>query len=131
MSKCHSVYLSKAWARESRGRKWGGEREETRDSRSITGMQDDTDFRLPLSSCRGGRGLVRAIFGGVSVGRGNGGQKVSRILYAERLHPEGKYCPKPPFSSFSVPMEISLRQDFFVFAARNSFLSAKKFHFVR
>ena len=98
---------------------------------ALTGMQDDTDFRLPLSSCRGGRGLVRAIFGGVSVGRGNGGQKVSRILYAERLHPEGKYCPKPPFSSFSVPMEISLRQDFFVFAARNSFLSAKKFHFVR
>ena len=79
--RCRFVNLSKAGAQESRGRTQGRGRTETRDSRGMAGMQDGTDFRFLLPSCRGGGGLVRTTCGGASAGRGNGGQKVSRILY--------------------------------------------------
>ena len=128
---CHFVNLSKAGTQESHGRTQGRGRTETRDSRGVAGMQDGTDFRFLLPSCRGGRGLVRTTCGGVSAGRGNGGQKVSRILYGRRLQPDGKRGPKPRFQAFSSLLKISLRQEISVFAARRKFLSAKNLHFFR
>ena len=129
--RCRFVNLSKAGARESPGRGLDGARTETRDSRGMAGMQDGTDFRFLLPSCRGGGGLVRTTCGGASAGRRNEGQKVSRILYGRRLQPDGKCGPKPRFQAFSSLLKISLRQEISVFAARRKFLSAKNLHFCR
>ena len=60
-----------------------------------------------------------------------GSQKDRRFLHADGLQPEGKIRPKPRFSPLSTLPGISLLKEICVFAARNKFLSAKKFHFCR
>ena len=58
-------------------------------------------------------------------------QKVKWNLYAESLQTEEKNGTKPAFRPLPTRLKISLRQEIPVFAARNKFLSAKKFHFDR
>ena len=65
------------------------------------------------------------------LGDGKGLQNDSRFLHADGFQLEGKSRPKPRFPPLSAPFETALRQEIFVFAERNFFLAAKKFHFCR
>ena len=87
--------------------------------------------RFSATLCRPPRDAVRTDAAPASARAGKGWQKDRWILHAGSLQPGGKRRPKPRFSPLSTLPETSLRQEIRVFAARNKFLSAKKFHFCR
>ena len=131
MSKCQSVKVSKAEARESHGQPPGGTRTEIRDSHADTKNQDESPDGVSLSKRKPPEGEMRTAFRMLSAFRRIPSQKVRWNLYAESLQTEEKNGTKPAFHPLPTRLKISLRQEIPVFAARNKFLSAKKFHFDR
>lgn len=102
-----------------------------RESQGIAGKRFDTFSRFLLASCRRWAAVLRTRRRAVSPVPPFGRQSVIRILYAAASRLERKSRPKPRIFRFSTLRETSLRQEIFVFAERNFFLSAKKFHFCR
>ena len=131
LSKCQSVKVSKAEARESHGQPPGGTRTEIRDSHADTKNQDESPDGVSLSKRKPPEGEMRTVSRMLSAFRRIPSQKVRWNLYAESLQTEEKNGTKPAFHPLPTRLKISLRQEISVFAARNKFLSAKKFHFDR
>ena len=102
-----------------------------RESPGIAGKRFATFSRFLLASCRRQAGVLRTRRRAVSAVPPRGRQSVIRILYAAASRLERKSRPKPRILRFSTLRETSLRQEICVFAERNFFLSAKKFHFCR
>ena len=102
-----------------------------RESQGIAGKRFATFSRFLLASCRRWAAVLRTRRRAVSPVPPFGRQSVIRILYAAASRLERKSRPKPRIFRFSTLRETSLRQEIFVFAERNFFLSAKKFHFCR
>ena len=102
-----------------------------RESPGIAGKRFATFSRFLLASCRRWAAVLRTRRRAVSPVPPFGRQSVIRILYAAASRLERKSRPKPRIFRFSTLRETSLRQEICVFAERNFFLSAKKFHFCR
>ena len=126
--------LSKRQDRSRENRADGRKDGRGRKCANLAGLREcrmKAESRVFAALCRPTRADVRTNAAPASAREGKGLQKGSRILHAESPQPEGKSRPKPRFSPLSTRPGISLRQEIRVFAARNKFLSAKKFHFCR